>query len=742
MVHYPFEWQERELCSEDFVHFQNQFSRIILERIPFADGPVTFMGPTDDPGAYLAALKKPKYWAPYIKRILKRQRAAVASERPILFMPIWGAETIVGLAVIESVDEIFADALSEEWLGDRSRIISRDFFLQKQLAYEPVTGMFNGRHLHDALDAALSDIQKIYSGNNEQTGLGSSPGKVSILLLEIHPRANNAETAINYIVRAGYYLESFFGQDVLHHLGNGIFGLIGHNVDEEQAQKLGKNILSWFRREGFSRIHIGINTVDGAEATILDEQPAIPDPDTVLEQTWIALGKARRRGPYALCTYGSISKPETHLLRKAQPAVMAKLRKLWSNCDKFSILLISQDRELHEKVFPRRILALIEPKAETVAISQSEVFVFIADADIPKAISWARKFKKKLTGGLGTTYSVGIAYFPCIDFNKSDIPQNGRKALLHSGFYGPDTVTVFDGISQNVSGDIYYGEGDLVRAVKEYKKGLELEPANANLLNSIGEAYAQMNKPKKARSFFEEIVHADSKHYMALFNLGVTYVTTGEYERAIDYFEQALAVSKRIAEANQKNDLLLQLSKLYCRTGRYKKTVSLLEKEKVTDDAGSIAPGRNALLRYLGESYMETGNNKKAIIVLQKAVRYNPHDAYSLSMLGELYARENQGDDIALSLCLQAVNIDDRHWKHWYRLGWVRYKMKQYEPALDALKECLRRERKYVDALNLAGQAYEELGAYAKACAMFQSVLKITPGHKAAAAALKRINIL
>jgi len=741
MGHYPFEWQERSLCAEDFIHFQNRFSNTTLQQIPFAYGPVTFLDSAADSGDYLNTLKKPKYWIKYSRKVLKRQRSVLASEKPVLFMPVWNAEIIIGVAIIEGVDEQFIDTLSEEWISDRSRIISREFFLLKQLAYDPVTGMLNDRHLQYALDNALSEVQNAYLASNRQTGNGASPGNTSLLLMEIHPRVNNAEKALNYIIRAGYYLESFLGQDVLHHLGNGIFGLLGQDMDEEQAQKLGKNILSWFRREGFSRIHIGINTINGPGETIPNEQLVVPDTSTVLEQTWSALGKARRRGPFALCTYSSISRPWAHPLRRTQPAVMARLRRLWSEYDKFAILLISQDRELHEKVFPRRILALIEPLVEIVTIDQSEIFVFIANADASTALSWSSKFRKKLPEDLGTTYSIGIAYFPCIDFCKSNIPHNARKALLHSGFYGPDTVTVFDGISQNVSGDIYYGEGDIVRAVKEYTMGLELEPKNANLLNSLGEAYAQMNKTKKSRSFFEAIIQSDSKHYMALFNLGITYLSPGDNERAIEYFEKALAVSKLTAETNQRNDLLLQLGKLYCRTGRYKKAIKLIEKEKVTGKAGSMTPGRNALLRYLGEAYMGTGSNKKAIMALQRAISYNPHDAYALSMLGELYAMENQGDDIALSLCLQAVNIDDRHWKHWYRLGWIRYKMALYELALEAVKECLRRDRKNPDTFYLAGQVYVKLDAKAKAAKMFQTALRIAPEHKAAASELRKIVI-
>ncbi len=736
MGHYPFEWQVQDLCAEDFNHFQNQFTQIILQLVPFAHGPVTFLDAAIDHVDALQNVNKPKYWLQYIKRAIRRQRSVPASEKPILFLPVWSAESIVGIAAVEGVDEQFSGIISEEWLSDRSRIISREFLLQKEQAFDPVTGMFNGRHLQDALDSLLFKVQE----NGRHVKKGTVLPGVSLLLLEIHPRANNAEKALRYIVRAGYYLESFLGQDVLHHLGNGVFGLIGENVDEEQAKKLGKNILSWFRREGFQRIHIGINTIEcnGKITTIAAENGL--SCHNLIEQTWQSLRKASRRGPYALCTYSSISKPEAHPLKKTKSAVLVKLRKLWADADTFALLLISQDRELQDDGFPKRLLALIEPRAEAIAISANETFVFLKNTDAKQALSWARKLKKKLPGDLGTTYSIGIAYFPCIDFKKSDIPQNGRKALLHAGFFGPDTITIFDGISQNVSGDIYYGEGDLVRAVKEYRKGLELDPANTNLLNSLGEAYAQMKKPRKAKPFFETVLHADPKHYMALYNLGVTSLTIAENEKAIAYFEQALAVYRHKPQANQINDLLLQLGKLYCRTGRYNKAVVLLEKNKVMDEMSPIIPGRYALLCYLGEAYMGCGRNKEAVMVLQRAIRYNPHDAHALSMLGELYALENQGDDIALSLCLQAVNIDDRHWKHWYRLAVVKYRMAEYESALVALKESMNREHKNVEALYLAGKVYEKMGFHSKAALMFKAVLKITPNHKVASAALEGIN--
>jgi len=214
MSHYPFQWQAQDLCPEDFIHFNKQFSKTVLQLMPFAEGPVAIIGSAGDFSEVLHELNKPKYWKQYIKRVLRRQCSALASERPIIFLPVWDFKTIIGIVAVEGVDAQFANMLSEEWLSDRSRIISRELFLQKQLAFEPITGMFNGFHLYDTLDGLLLDQQHLHLKNNKKNAHDSVLESVSLFLIEIHPRTNNAEKALNYIIRAGYFLESFVGQDV------------------------------------------------------------------------------------------------------------------------------------------------------------------------------------------------------------------------------------------------------------------------------------------------------------------------------------------------------------------------------------------------------------------------------------------------------------------------------------------------------------------------------------------------
>jgi len=81
--------------------------------------------------------------------------------------------------------------------------------------------------------------------------------------------------------------------------------------------------------------------------------------DVVIEQTWKALVRATRQGPYAFCTFNSISDPESHHPQRAKPTISARVRRLWADTDEFALLLISQDKALQDETMSKRLQALI-----------------------------------------------------------------------------------------------------------------------------------------------------------------------------------------------------------------------------------------------------------------------------------------------------------------------------------------------------------------------------------------------
>jgi len=310
-------------------------------------------------------------------------------------------------------------------------------------------------------------------------------------------------------------------------------------------------------------------------------------------------------------------------------------------------------------------------------------------------------------------FLAGIACFPCLDYSRQQILVNARKALMHARLLGPGSQADFDDVTLNISGDVYYNEGDLTTAIKEYKKGLRLNPGSINLLNSLAVCEAQMNRQKQAMASFRKVLEFDPKNFMALYNLGFACLQSGEEECAGTCFEQALALERDNVE------LALHLARLYNRKKHFKGAAKLLapfvEKQRVPKSGGDWSQEENSgerakLNRILGEAYAGLGNRRQAIVCLQRATRYDPKDPAALSLLGYLYGEEGQGDDIALSLCQKAVDLDGTDWRFWHRLAGLYQRQGALQEAESVLKTCLSLPDSEPEAFNLLAIVYEQQG--------------------------------
>ena len=722
---FPFFLRETELRPEDFIRLGDCFSQSVLELIPYARGPVRYWVKDDPAGAAPDGPAESRE----LQEVLGRQRPLVVAEDSRVLLPIWNSDTtLCAVAILENVDPQFVEGLSREWLFDRCRLLSRELRLLKEHVLDPATGLFNGYHLRDSVARLLA---------------GSEPA-LTLALLEIYPRAKDAEKSLSAIAGIGASLDSYFGDSLLHHLGNGVFGLVLRDNAGNRVQDIGRRVLTWLKREKTPRAHLGYVTVDAGADRGGGESPS--DPDLLFDQAWQALRIAGRRGPYALCSFSSLGAASSHPLAPLPAVVQARLRRLWRLEEKFALVLLQHDNGTAEGVFPRRVLSLAGADARVVVSNGREVYVVLPGADAEKALAWTRAFQDRVKELAPDTFSMGIAVYPCYAFSKSETAANARKALLHTGFFGPGTMTLFDAVSLNISGDVYYNQGDLVRAVKEYRRGIAIDPDNVNLLNSLGEAYAQMNRHRQALACFERVLTLAPDNHMALFNQGVVSLLFGEEHRAMDSLERALAAKQRNGADEQSFDLHLHLGRLYCQAGRYQEALihletchRLCEEQEPSVAEGKRRAGLGLILRYLGEAHKELGRPREAMAFLQRAIRHNSRDAAALSLLGELYANENQGDDIALSLCRQAVELDDGQWESWYRLGLVQARRDEYQEALHSLRQGLRHNRR-APALHLVmGRVQERMGRLRSAARSYRRVVDISPGQAEAVAALDRL---
>lgn len=693
---FPFDWSSKKLEEVDIDLFNLEFAEIVSLFLPCRK--VHFAGP--HPGGELHSA-----WKAGVEMVRNAQKPVVdGGEVEHLYLPLWDGESLFCVAILDNPPATYQDC-SSSMLLEKSRLISAEMARVKQFALDPVTGLPGGRMLHNRL---LALLQKKRCHEN-----GNAP--FSLLLLEIHSRARDGEQALAAIARSAAFLDSLIGHLFTPcHLGSGIFGLLWEGVGEVQTMKMADLLLRWLKREGFAKSQIGIRSC------LSEEQAA--DGEVFLGQAWDALRIARKRGPFALCSYQALSNRSAHPLCPPPAKVFSELRKLWQDSDRFALLLLHADQvgDGDAIVWPDTSAAPL------VRIDEHEAFVYLDGADRPVAEAWGRDFQARAAGG-SVSFSLGISLFPNHGFKKVEMVGNCRKALLHTVFFGPGSMTVFDGISLNISGDIYYNEGDLARAAKEYRLGLQLDPANINLLNSMAVTLAQMNLYRKAIPLFQQALALEPANFMALYNLGFAYLATDEEEKAVENFEKALR------EQDDNFDLLLQLGKLYCKAGRFADAVNVLRRGEQVGPGGVRDISHGAVHRFLGEAYKGLGEHSRAMSCLQKAARHNPRDAAALSMLGELYFQERQGDEIALALCRQAVELDDDDWQHWFRLGSVLTGRGEYDDALRALRKALTLDGRNSKLFVQLGALYEKRGKSGLAEKMYRKILRFDPQCREAA---------
>ncbi len=308
----------------------------------------------------------------------------------------------------------------------------------------------------------------------------------------------------------------------------------------------------------------------------------------------------------------------------------------------------------------------------------------------------AHKVQKDIEELLNETISIGMAFYPTINFNKHQILDNALKALDHAAFFGPNSAVAFDAVSLNISGDKLYQKGDIDSAINEFKAGLVLDPLNANIHNSLGVCYGVSGSFEKAKEEFEAAIRLDSNESMALYNSGLANLLMDNKDRALELFLEAESIGKNVFEVE------FQLGNLYLESGNPEKGKKHLEK------AVDLRPESGAAFRCLGDCNKAINKIDEAIASYKKAIKLNPNDADSLSTLGGLFEIKDEDPEIATIFCRQSVEISPDNGLFRHRLGRLYFKQNQYE---DAMKEFQKANdlgcdsTEFIDKLNKPGSS-------------------------------------
>ena len=266
--------------------------------------------------------------------------------------------------------------------------------------------------------------------------------------------------------------------------------------------------------------------------------------------------------------------------------------------------------------------------------------------------------------------TAGVAFYPTANETRAQTVDNAEKALEHAGFFGPGSITEFDAVSLNISGDRLYQAGDIRGAIGEFEKGLRLDPCDTNLLNSLGVCHGVLEEYEQAQTAFETATWLAPEEIMPVYNRGFVFLRQGRTRQALDAFLAAEAMESGVFE------VVFHIGQIHMDSGRPEQAKPYLE-------AAVRANNRSAAAyRQLGACLDRLGLTKEAVQAYKAVVKINPEDAASLSMLGRLYAKRGESLDVAAVLCEQSVRIAPENGLFRHRLGRVYLELGRLDVAL------------------------------------------------------------
>ncbi len=255
---------------------------------------------------------------------------------------------------------------------------------------------------------------------------------------------------------------------------------------------------------------------------------------------------------------------------------------------------------------------------------------------------------------------------------------------------------------------------EYLKAARMYVKAIEIEEKAPNpdlsrlasTLNEAGYCYDLAGRYDQAIKYYQEALAIDKKLgreedvAARLNSIGLVYNARGEYDQAIRYYEEALAIDKRL-KSKRVAIRLNNIGMVYKDRGQYDQAIKYFEEALALDKSLGRERGVATILNNMGLVYSAWGQYDRAIKHYEEALAIDKR-------LGR--------DNIAMRL--NNIGMVYKDWGQYDRA------IKYFEEAL-AIDKRLGRERGVAIILNNIGLVYSAWGQYDQAVKYYQEALVI-----------------
>jgi len=194
-------------------------------------------------------------------------------------------------------------------------------------------------------------------------------------------------------------------------------------------------------------------------------------------------------------------------------------------------------------------------------------------------------------------------------------------------------------------GSKYFDKGKFNEAINVYKKALNLEPKNVDVLIKIGLSYRHLEEYEIAIDYYDKVLEIEPDNKTALNNIGYVMEVRGEIEDAIEMYKKSL-------EIDPNYDIpLVNLTNIYFDRKEYTNAITVFK------DALKIDPLNTANWIDLGRAYRFLEKYEKAIMAYSKALKLENNSKIAWNNLGWVYFCTNENEK-AIEAYTRSLEID------------------------------------------------------------------------------------
>ncbi len=288
------------------------------------------------------------------------------------------------------------------------------------------------------------------------------------------------------------------------------------------------------------------------------------------------------------------------------------------------------------------------------------------------------------------------------------------------------------------------------KARVEFEKLHQASPDDAELLYTLGLLSLEAQRLDDAEKYLMMLIRLDERDGEAQYYLGRIYENRKQYDKAIEWYEQVhvgdyqfdarlrvadmLGLSGRTDEALEYLDSMLKgsqsngsLVRIYVAKGELLRLARRYEEAMgVFDTALEIVPGNSDLLYARALVAERLGRIDQLEADLKIILKTEPDNAHALNALGFTLADQTDRYEEAYGYIKRAIEIMPEDPAIIDSLGWVYYRMGNYEESIRLLRKALSRFDDAEIAAHL-GEVLWVTGNQQEARVVWQKALQKSP---------------